>query len=32
MWFYDITDPESPTLEGSYSLPRVPPVDTPEEV
>ena len=31
MWFYDITDPESPTLEGSYSLPRVPPVDSPEE-
>ncbi|MDX6588070.1 MAG: hypothetical protein QOI31_2543 [Solirubrobacterales bacterium] len=31
MWFYDISDPESPTLEGSYSLPRVPPVDSPEE-
>ena len=31
MWFYDITDPENPTLEGSYSLPRVPPVDSPEE-
>jgi hypothetical protein len=31
MWFYDITDPESPELAGSYSLPRVPPVDTPEE-
>jgi hypothetical protein len=32
MWFYDITDRRNPTLEGSYSLPRVPPVDTPEEV
>jgi hypothetical protein len=31
MWFYDITDPESPTLAGSYSLPRVPPVDSAEE-
>lgn len=31
MWYYDISDPESPTLEGSYSLPRVPPVDSPEE-
>lgn len=31
MWFYDITDPEDPTLEGSYSLPRVPPVDSPDE-
>ena len=31
MWYYDIRDPESPTLEGSYSLPRVPPVDSPEE-
>ena len=32
MWFYDITDPSSPKLEGSYSLPRVPPVDSAEEV
>ena len=32
MWFYDITDRTDPTLEGSYSLPRVPPVDSPEEV
>lgn len=32
MWFYDITDPTAPTLEGSYSLPRLPPVDSPEEV
>jgi hypothetical protein len=31
MWFYDITNPEAPQLEGSYSLPRVPTVDTPEE-
>lgn len=31
MWFYDITDRRAPTLAGSYSLPRVPPVDTPEE-
>ena len=32
MWFYDITDPAMPTLEGSYSLPRIPPTDSPEEV
>lgn len=32
MWFYDITERSSPTLEGSYSLPRVPPVDSAEEV
>jgi hypothetical protein len=32
MWFYDIADPASPVLEGSYSLPRIPPVDSPEEV
>jgi hypothetical protein len=32
MWFYDIRDPASPVLKGSYSLPRVPPVDSPEEV
>jgi hypothetical protein len=31
MWFYDISDPEEPVLKGSYSLPRVPPVDTPAE-
>ena len=31
MWYYDIRDPESPTLEGSFSLPRVPPVDSTEE-
>lgn len=31
MWFYDVTARRNPTLEGSYSLPRVPPVDTPEE-
>lgn len=31
MWFYDITDRRDPQLEGSYSLPRVPPVDSPEE-
>jgi hypothetical protein len=32
MWFYDISDRTNPRLEGSYSLPRVPPVDNPEEV
>jgi hypothetical protein len=32
MWYYDITDRSNPKLEGSYSLPRVPPVDSPEEV
>jgi hypothetical protein len=32
MWFYDITDRRNPELKGSYSLPRVPPVDSPEEV
>ncbi len=31
MWYYDITDPANPVLEGSYSLPRVPPVDSAEE-
>jgi hypothetical protein len=31
MWFYDITDPATPSLEGSYSLPRIPPVDSPDE-
>ncbi len=32
MWYYDISDPANPQLEGSYSLPRVPPVDSAEEV
>jgi hypothetical protein len=32
MWYYDITDPANPRLDGSYSLPRVPPVDSAEEV
>ena len=32
MWFYRITDRANPVLEGSYSLPRVPPVDSAEEV
>ena len=32
MWFYDITDRDNPVLDGSYSLPRVPPVDSAEEV
>jgi hypothetical protein len=32
MWFYDITDRSNPRLEGSYSLPRVPPIDSAEEV
>lgn len=31
MWFYDIGDPANPVLRGSYSLPRVPPVDSVEE-
>lgn len=31
MWFYKITDPENPTLEGHYSLPRIPEADTPDE-
>jgi len=32
MWFYDIRDPADPELAGSYSLPRVPPVDSPDEI
>jgi hypothetical protein len=32
MWFYNITDRQHPVLEGSYSLPRVPPIDSAEEV
>lgn len=32
MWFYDIADPRNPVENGHYSLPRVPPVDDPEEV
>jgi hypothetical protein len=32
MWFYDITDRDKPVLDGSYSLPRIPPVDSVEEV
>lgn len=32
MWFYDLSDRSSPKLEGSYSLPRVPPVDSAGEV
>lgn len=31
MWYYDISQPRNPVLEGSFSLPRVPPVDSPEE-
>jgi hypothetical protein len=31
MWFYNIEDPASPTLEGSYSLPRVPEWDDEQE-
>ena len=31
MWFYDITNRASPALDGRYSLPRVPPVDSLEE-
>lgn len=31
MWYYDIADRTSPVLKGSYSLPRVPPVDSVEE-
>jgi len=32
MWFYDISTPSQPELKGHFSLPRVPPADTPEEV
>jgi hypothetical protein len=31
MWFYDVTDPSSPVLQGHHSLPRVPPVDSEDE-
>lgn len=31
MWFYNIEDPKNPRLDGSYSLPRVPDADSPEE-
>lgn len=31
MWFYDISDRRNPVEMGHFSLPRVPPVDTPEE-
>lgn len=31
MWFYNVEDPASPQLAGSYSLPRVPPADSAEE-
>ena len=27
MFFYDITDPSNPVLEGNHSLPRIPPFD-----
>lgn len=32
MWFYDVSDPASPKEVGHYSLPRVPPADSGEEV
>ena len=32
MWYYDISRPRHPELKGHFSLPRVPPADTPEEV
>jgi hypothetical protein len=32
MWFYDVTDPASPENVGHYSLPRVPPVDSFDEL
>jgi hypothetical protein len=32
MWFYDVTDPASPENVGHYSLPRVPNVDSPDEL
>ncbi len=32
MWYYRITDRNNPVLEGHYSLPRVPPVDSAAEV
>lgn len=30
MFFYDITDPENPVLEGHHSLPRIPPFEEDE--
>jgi len=32
MWYYDISRPRHPELKGHFSLPRVPPADTPEEL
>jgi len=32
MWYYDISRPRHPELKGHFSLPRVPPANTPEEV
>ena len=32
MWYYDISRPRHPELKGHFSLPRVPPADTAEEI
>jgi hypothetical protein len=32
MWFYDVTDPASPKNVGHYSLPRVPDIDSADEL
>ncbi len=32
MWYYDISDPRDPQLKGHFSLPRVPPADSAEEL
>ena len=31
MFFYDISNPESPVLKGHYGIPRIPPVDDADE-
>lgn len=30
-WFYDVSDPANPTLQGNHALPRIPPVNDPSE-
>jgi len=32
MWYYDISRPRHPELKGHFSLPRVPPADSAEEI
>jgi hypothetical protein len=32
MWYYDISRPRHPELKGHFSLPRIPPADSPEEL